>query len=142
MAIDAISYIYAATVAAGGIIGYVKAGKFLIECNIFVTFTEPNLLNFLHLCRFYSVSWCGSRIWCNFGYVFGCSKTFLFLKQNVLTVVYFLLLRIWSTFGKKNYFKLSKYNLHIFLIFFLIFLQNSQSPPKPLFQLGLSFIRM
>lgn len=27
MAIDAISYLYAATVAAGGIIGYVKAGK-------------------------------------------------------------------------------------------------------------------
>ncbi|XP_055316334.1 transmembrane protein 14 homolog [Sitodiplosis mosellana] len=27
MAIDAISYIYAATVAAGGIIGYVKAGS-------------------------------------------------------------------------------------------------------------------
>lgn len=30
MAIDAISYLYAATVAAGGIIGYVKAGKFAL----------------------------------------------------------------------------------------------------------------
>lgn len=32
MAIDAISYIYAATVAAGGIIGYVKAGKLYFKC--------------------------------------------------------------------------------------------------------------
>lgn len=30
MPVDLIGYIYAATVAAGGIIGYVKAGKFTI----------------------------------------------------------------------------------------------------------------
>lgn len=28
MPVDLVSYLYAATVAAGGIIGYVKAGKF------------------------------------------------------------------------------------------------------------------
>lgn len=30
MPIDIVSYLYAATVAAGGIVGYVKAGKYLI----------------------------------------------------------------------------------------------------------------
>lgn len=37
MAIDAISYLYAATVAAGGIIGYVKAGmtKFALKIVFF-----------------------------------------------------------------------------------------------------------
>lgn len=38
MPVDVVSYLYAATVAAGGIIGYVKAGKKFCKCTLIVQF--------------------------------------------------------------------------------------------------------
>lgn len=68
MAIDAISYLYAATVAAGGIIGYVKAGKFALNQMYFSFVLRRQVkLKMIEkkLCsRFDSITRCWFGFWC------------------------------------------------------------------------------
>lgn len=46
MSTDIIGYLYASTVAAGGIMGFVKAGKYYILT--FSTKNQLNLINFIN----------------------------------------------------------------------------------------------
>lgn len=57
MATDVIGYLYAATVAAGGIMGYVKAGiPKRVLCNLWMNNRKPGELFLLLHYRFHSVS--------------------------------------------------------------------------------------
>lgn len=62
MPADLYGYLYAATVAAGGIIGYVKAGK---QTLIFWQFKKSIAINFFLqiISRFYSITWSWFSFW-------------------------------------------------------------------------------
>lgn len=113
MPVDLISYLYAATVAAGGIAGYVKAGMTLNRSNIDDVF--DNKLNFFYFNqRFHTISRCWFGVWRNSRYDSAKKTSSTNTKLVIVSRIYNL-----------NRISIG-YGAHL----------NSQSPPKPLFQLG------
>lgn len=93
MPADIIGYLYAATVAAGGIMGYVKAGllNYLCPIELVFNFILPLLCN--NFCvvfsqRFIALLGCRISFW---GYTwFRCSFKFAGATTSSVTIEYFV----------------------------------------------------
>lgn len=93
MPVDVVGYLYAATVAAGGVFGYVKAGKY--QWNSLFSF--PVIINFVR-CMYSSNSitaiiGCWTGIWWNSRWVW-IIYSILIIGNNMLIENYYRLWRI------------------------------------------------